>query len=269
MSEFNQGVPVVLSISSHDPTGSAGIQAVIETCLSLGCHCAPVISALCARDTRALKDFSTVDTALLIEQTRAILEDMPVAAVKLGYLGSVGHIEAVHTILRDYPKLPMVLHPVTNLSSDSAGVQSLVDASKALLLPLATLVTPDLVEARELAPQGDTLDACAQQIVGYGCEHALITGTRRDQHCYENSLYNRRGLVRRFSWPRLSQFSHGSGATLAAAIAAYLAHGLQLPDAVAQGQKFTWECLRHSRRLGMGHCIPNRLHWANSNPGNH
>lgn len=266
MPDFSHSVPVLLSIASQDPTGSAGIQADIETCISLGCHCTPIISALCARDTRGIKDLISVDTGLLIEQTRAILEDMPVAAIKLGYLGSVSHIEAVHTILRDYPQLPVVFDPVTNLT-DSNGAQSLVDASKTLLLPLATLVTPDLVEARELAQQGDTLDACAQEIVECGCEHALITGTRRDHATYENSLYNHRGLVRRFAWPRLSQFCHGSGATLSAAIAAYLAHGLQLAEAVAQGQKFTWNSLRSSRRLGMGHSIPNRLHWADKTPG--
>lgn len=261
MSHFSH--PVVMSLSSQDPTGSTGIQADIETCLSLGCHCAPIVAALCTRDTRGLKDQEPVDTGLLIAQTRAILEDMPVQAIKLGFLGSIEHIEAVHTIVRDYPHLPLVVDPVTNL--DGAGSAELIQATKTLLLPLATLVTPDLVEARELAPQGDTLDASAHELLECGCEYLLITGSKRGHSLVENSLYGERGLIRRFSYERIGTFSHGSGATLSASITAYLAHGLRLVDAVEQGQNFTWQALKHSRRLGMGRCVPNRLFWADRN----
>src|SRR5690606_1993376 len=97
--------------------------------------------------------------------------------------------------------------------------------------------------------------------------YLLIAGSVRTAEQYENSLYADGGLVRRYKWPRIRSFSHGCGATLAASIASYLAHGLRIEDAVAQGQNFTWHALAASRRLGMGCFIPNRLHWADRNGG--
>jgi hydroxymethylpyrimidine/phosphomethylpyrimidine kinase len=266
MTPIDEQVPIVLALASHDPSGCTGIQADIETCASLGCHCTSVITALCARDTRDVKDIRSIPTSFLIEQVRAVLEDLPVKAVKLGFLGQVSHVEAIHTILQDYPHLPVVLEPVTQLGDGPAAeAEALRDATKSLLLPLSTLATPDLVEAYELAQQGDTLDACAQEILEYGGEYTLITGSRRTQAHHENRLYNKKGLVREYRWERLSVFSHGGGATLSASISAYLAHGLRLLDAVEQGQNFTWHALAASRRLGMGHSIPNRLFWADRN----
>ncbi len=91
MTSIDQQVPVVLALSSHDPSGCTGIQADIETCASLGCHCTPIITALCARDTRSIKDLHYVPTPFLIEQVRAVLEDVPVKAIKLGFLGQINH----------------------------------------------------------------------------------------------------------------------------------------------------------------------------------
>ncbi|MGD8174721.1 bifunctional hydroxymethylpyrimidine kinase/phosphomethylpyrimidine kinase [Marinimicrobium sp. ARAG 43.8] len=268
MTSNSEQVPVVLALASHDPSGCTGIQADIETCASLGCHCTPVITSLCARDTCDIKDLRSVPTSFLIEQVRAILEDLPVKAVKLGFLAQTSHIEAIHTILRDYPDLPVVVEPVTQLANGSAaGAEALREAIKNLLLPLSTLATPDLVEAYELAQQADTLDACAQEILECGGGYTLITGTRRTQQHYENRLYNPQGMIRAYRWQRLSVFSHGGGATLSASISAYLAHGLRLMDAIEQGQNFTWHTLSASRRLGMGHSIPHRLFWADRNLG--
>lgn len=266
MNSIDPEVPVVLTLSSQDPSGCTGIQADIETCMSLGCHCTPIVTALCARDTRAVKESVPVAVSFLIEQVRAILEDMPVKAIKLGFLGPVSHIEAVHTILQEYRHIPVVLEPVTQLVQvPQTELQASREATKSLLLPLTTLVTPDVVEAHELAHQGDNLDACAQEMLEHGGEHLLITGTRRTQEHYENRLYGRKGLIKEYRWQRLSVLSHGGGATLSASIAAYLAHGLRLLDAVEQGQNFTWHSLSASRRLGMGHSIPNRLFWADRN----
>jgi len=266
MSQLMSPVPVVMSISSHDPCGSTGIQADIETCMSLGGHCTPIISAICAKDTRELKELIPVDSTLLIEQARAILEDMPVAAIKIGFLGSVNNIEATHSILRDYPKIPVILDPITNLYSDETLENNkLLNATKTLLLPLSTLVTPDLVEAHELAQQGDTIDACAHEILESGCKYLLITGIQRNHNSVKNGFYDSNGRVKDFSWPRLKVFSHGSGSTLSASIATYLAHGLRMIDAVEQGQEFTWKSLEASRQLGMGQRIPNRIFWAKNN----
>lgn len=266
MTSFDSDTPVVMSLSSHDPSGSAGIQADIETAASLGCHCTPIITALCAKDTRDLKDVVPTETGLLIEQARAILEDMPVRAIKLGLTGSVENVEAIHTILRDYPHIPVVLDPVTaEINNELFNAPAVISATQSLLLPLATIATPDLVEAHELAQQADTVDACAHEILESGCRYVLITGATRNQHHYENSFYGQGGLIRRYQWPRVKLVAHGAGATLAASVAAYLAHGIRLEEAVDQAQQFTWQALCASRRLGMGRCIPNRMHWADKN----
>ncbi|NIB39030.1 hydroxymethylpyrimidine/phosphomethylpyrimidine kinase [Pseudomaricurvus alkylphenolicus] len=266
MAEFDAATPVIMSFSSFDPSGSSGIQADIECAASLGCHCTPIISTLCAKDTNDTKEIIPVDAGLLIEQARAILEDMQIKAIKIGFLGSVENVEAVHSILRDYPSIPVVLDPVTSVcNSELMDAPNVVRATENLLLPMALVATPDLVEAHELAQQGDTIEACAQEILETGCEYLLISGAKRTHDSYENHLYSKQGLVRSYPWERLKVFSHGCGATLAASITCYLGHGLRTEEAVEQGQKFTWQCLAHSRRLGMGKRIPNRFFWTDQN----
>ena len=110
--------PVILTFSPHDPTGCGGQSADIETASSLGCHAATVITALIARDTRELKELQAVDATLMIEQARALLEDMPVAAIKIGELCNTSHCEAIHSILRDYPSIPVVI----DASAQSSGL---------------------------------------------------------------------------------------------------------------------------------------------------
>lgn len=262
-----QETPVVMTLSSHDPSGSAGIQADIETTASLGCHCTSIITAISAKDTLTLKHISPTETALLIEQARAILEDMPVKAIKLGLLGNVENIEAIHTILRDYPDIPVVLEPVTSeLNNELFNAPAIINAIKTLLLPYTTIVTPDITEALELAQHADTLDACAQAILETGCRYVLISGTRRSSTDYESCLYGINFATKHYHWPRIPQVSHGCGATLAASIAAYLAHGFRIEDAAEQGQRFAWNALASSRQLGMGKRVPNRMHWAAPDP---
>jgi len=265
MPSFDERTPVVLSLSSHDPTGGSGIQADIETAASLGCHCASVITALAARDTRELKDIIAIDSTVLIEQARVILEDFSVDAIKIGLLGSLANIKAVHSILVDYPDIPVVLDPVVQVGNVvPPNVEAFYQAISSLLLPMATICTPSFVEAHELAHEADTVDACAHEILESGCQYVLVSGAQRQDGKIVNSLYSDHRLVRRFEWPRLTKLCHGSGATLASSIAAYLAHGLSTIDAVQQGQHFTWQSISAGRRLGMGKLIPNRFFWLDN-----
>jgi len=265
MSGFDTSTPVVLNFSNHDPCGGAGLQADIETAASLGCHAATVMTSVAARDTRELKDLITNDAIFLIEQARAVLEDMDVAAIKVGLLGSLDNIKAVHSILVDYPDIPVVLDPVVQIASSSEPVsdESFYDALNSLLLPLSTIVTPSFFEAHELAHEADTIDACAHEILESGCEYVLVSGVQRQDGTLTNSLYGDHRLTRRFEWPTITNICLGSGATLAASIACYLAHGLSVLDAVEQGQNFTWQSINTGRRLGMGKMIPNRFYWLN------
>ena len=107
-------LPIAMSFAGMDPSGGAGLQADIETLASMGVHSTPVVTAITVQDTQTLLRYEAVDTPLLVEQARAILEDMPVAAIKIGMIGSVENVEAIHTILMDYPSLPVVLDPLVN-----------------------------------------------------------------------------------------------------------------------------------------------------------
>lgn len=256
-------VPTVMVFAGTDPSGGAGMQADIETLVSMGCHATPVITAITVQDTVDVYRYHALDPSLVIEQARAVLEDIPVAAVKIGMLGSVEVVEVIHTLLVDYPNLPVVLDPV--LASGGGGQLSdddVQDAMVNLLFPLATFVTPNSHEARAFAPEADSLEACAQEILEHGCEYVLITGTHENTPTVINSLYSERRLIESYQWERLPSSYHGSGCTLAVAIAGLLSQGLDPMSAVREAQEYTWEALKHGYRIGMGQHIPNRLFWA-------
>ncbi len=151
MSKSDLSVPVVLVFSGHDPSGGAGVQADIEAIISQGVHPATVITALTVQDTVDVKRFVPTDPSLVIEQARAVLEDMPVQCIKIGMIGSVALVEVIHSILKDYPDIPVVLDPV--LIAGGGGALANEDVAKAminLLLPLTTILTPNAYESRAL-----------------------------------------------------------------------------------------------------------------------
>jgi hydroxymethylpyrimidine/phosphomethylpyrimidine kinase len=251
--------PVVMSISNHDPSGSAGISADIETLASLGCHCTPIISRLCARDTAGVKDSQITDTSLLIEQIRAVLEDINVNLFCIGDLASISNTEAVHTILNDYSDIAVVLHPATSEHSYNPGLE---EAFQALLLPLADITIMHEAKALAMAPGADTLPACACELMESGCEHLLITGINGNASKIRNHWFFRHGSSQQYEWKRLPHSYHGAGDTLSAAISAYLAHDLSMAESIQQAQQFTWQALNKGRRFGMGELVPDRMHWC-------
>ena len=256
-------IPVVMTLSGNDPTGGAGIQADIEAIASMGCHAAPVITSLTIQDTSGVSRFDPVDPSVIIEQARAVLEDMPVAAFKIGMIGSMENAEAIHSVLIDYPTIPVVLDPV--LSGGGGGSLSdphLIDAIISMLIPQTTVFTPNSKEARALATEADSLDACAQELLDMGAEFVLITGADENTPTVENRLYAEHRCLETYTWERLPHSYHGSGCTLASTIAGLLAQGLDPMIAVHEAQEYTWEALKNSYRLGMGQHLPNRLFWA-------
>ena len=255
--------PVVLVFAGHDPSGGAGIQADIEALASQGCHAATVITALTVQDTRDVQDFRPLDAVELIAQARAVLEDMPVAAFKLGMLGSVENIEAIHTILNDYPEIPVVFDPVLASGGGTGlGGPELIEAMQVLLLPMTTVLTPNSPEARALARGADTLDACALSLLDAGTDYVLVTGTHEDSRHVDNRLYHEDRLLETFTWERLPGSYHGSGCTLASSLAGLLARGLDPFAAAHEAQDYTWNALRQGYRPGLGQQLPNRLFWT-------
>lgn len=260
--------PVVMTIAGSDPTGGAGLQADVLALASMGCHPVSVVTAITIQDSVGVEDIMPLDPEWVIDQARCVLEDMPVAAFKIGLLGSTEIIAAIAELLSDYPDIPLVLDPIlTSGRGDDMASEDMVAAMRELIIPQSTIITPNSMEARRLAEDDldedeSNLELCANRLLDLGCEYVLITGTHENTPQVVNTLYRQEGVVRTDSWQRLPGSYHGSGCTLASAIAATLARGFDMADAVREGQEYTWQTLKNALRLGMGQQIPDRLFWA-------
>ncbi|HXR56702.1 MAG TPA: bifunctional hydroxymethylpyrimidine kinase/phosphomethylpyrimidine kinase [Casimicrobiaceae bacterium] len=258
--------PLVLTFAASDPSGGAGMQADLLTLSSMGCHPLSVITALTVQDTIGVEGVLAIDSDWVADQARALLEDMPVDAFKVGVLGSVENIAAIAEIVSDYPDVPLVLDPVlASGRGDELATDDMAQAMRELLLPQTTILTPNSMEARRLADLDDddaSLFDCAAKLVEAGSEYVLVTGTHEATAQVVNTLYGKSGIVRSDTWPRLPHKYHGSGCTLASAIAAMLANGLELAEAVREAQDYTWHALEKAYRPGMGQHLPDRLFWA-------
>jgi hydroxymethylpyrimidine/phosphomethylpyrimidine kinase len=259
-------VPVVMSFSATDPTGGGGIQADIEALCSMGCHCAPIITAITAQDTTDLSQYYPCPCRLVRDQARAVLEDISISGFKIGALGSIENVRAVHQLLNDYPDIPVVLDPVLQIGPKAKLIDhAQLEAIIALILPFVTVCTPNAAEARLMAPEADTLDACAQEIMAHGAGYVLVTGAHQIANKVTNTFYGNYRRLEVFHWDRLENNYQGSGCTLSASIAGLLAQGLSPASAIRQAQEYTLECLKSGFRIGMGQHLPNRLFWAREN----
>ncbi len=253
--------PVVLTFSGHDPSGGAGIQADIETLVSHQCHPINVITALTEQDSINVKQLIPQEPWQLIKQAQTLLADIPVQAVKIGLLGHPEIVRAVHSILIQHPKIPIILDPVlaagggTTLANDEL-IQAITD----LLLPMTTVLTPNSNEARQLTGLVN-LDECGLELLDRGCDYVLITGTHESTPEVKNQLYFDNDCQETYDWNRLPHSYHGSGCTLASSIAALIAKGLDIPQAIAEAQEYTWDALNAGYKPGKGQHIPNRFFW--------
>jgi hydroxymethylpyrimidine/phosphomethylpyrimidine kinase len=253
--------PIVLTFAASDPTGGAGMQADLLAMASLGCHPLSVLTAITAQDTRGVDGLLALEPAWIARQARLLLADMPVAAFKIGVLGSARNAEAVAAILADHPRTPVVLDPVlASGRGDPLSDSETVGTLRSALLPRTTVLTPNSVEARRLAlaaPDAD-LPGCARALSDLGCRYVLVTGTHEAGAKVVNTLYDATGKLREDGWPRLPGEFHGSGCTLASALAAFLARGMAVPDAAREAQAYTWKTLEAGFAPGRGQHLPNR-----------
>jgi hydroxymethylpyrimidine/phosphomethylpyrimidine kinase len=174
---MSQPPPIVLSFAASDSTGGAGIQADILTLASMGCHPLSVVTAVTVQDTAGVDDVMALDAEWVTDQARAVLEDMPVHVFKIGLLGSVEIIAAIAEVVSDYPNIPVVLDPVlASGRGDELANEEMVAAMRELLLPQATIITPNSLEARRLAQDYEDesdmpdLHQCAARLLRLGCE---------------------------------------------------------------------------------------------------
>lgn len=261
--------PNVLIMSASDPTSGAGMQADIQTVSSLGCHPLSVLTGLTVQDTKGVHHVSPVKSQLFAAQAQTILGDSKVDLIKCGMLSSEENIRVLANLLNEYPNIPVVLDPImASGRGDELTSESMRQLMIELILPRVTLLTPNIMEARQLVKLDDqvkeiSIDEAAKRLLASGCENVLITGTHDATDDVVNSLYLSDGETESYAWKRLPHEYHGSGCTLASAIAAYVAQGLSLKQAVEEGQDFTWHTLDSAIQTGQGQRIPNRFFWMN------
>lgn len=243
--------PLVLTFAASDPTGGAGLQADVLTLAALGCHPLSVVTGITVQDTRGVESLDAVDAALVGRQAEKLLAEIKVAAFKLGVLGSAANARVIARIAARHPRVPLVLDPVlASGRGDPLAGDDLIESLLEEVVPRATLVTPNSVEAKRLGGERALLER--------GCKYVLITGTHEQTSEVVNTLYDASGKVREDRWPRLPGSYHGSGCTLASACAAQLAQGLAIEDAVRAAQEFTWQSLSAGFRPAQGQFIPRR-----------
>ncbi|HEX8478739.1 MAG TPA: hydroxymethylpyrimidine/phosphomethylpyrimidine kinase [Telluria sp.] len=239
----------VMVFSGLDPSGGAGIAADLTAIAAQGVHALPLITALTVQDQNRVHDIAPVEPSILLRQARALIDAVPIDAVKIGIPGSRANAEAIAAIvtrLRERnPALPVVLDPV--LASGHGDMLSRGNALDALapLLPLVTVLTPNLAEA--------------QAIDVAQCLHVLVTGG----HGTGPQVINRwhgPAETREWQWERLRGEFHGSGCTLAAALAARLALGESIADALGTAQVYVQRALAASFSIGPGQRIPQRFY---------
>lgn len=251
--------PVVLVIAGNDPTGGAGLTADIQAITAAGAHPAPVVAALTVQDTGDVRRVQALDPAWVAEQARAVLADMPVAAVKLGLLADAAVGRTVAALLAEHPSLPLVVDPVLAASGGgSLAADTLLEVYLRELFPLATLVTPNAAESRRFAPTATDPAGRAGALLATGARYVLVKGADEDAPEVLNHLFGPDGFHRESLWPRLPHAYHGSGCTLASAIAARLALGQTVPEAVQDAQGYTHDTLRRGWQPGRYQHIPRR-----------
>lgn len=260
-----KSAPTILCLSGFDPCGGAGIQADIESIASMGAHAVPVITALTVQNTQNIDYYQPVESQLFTDQVNKLLEDVHVKAIKIGMIGSLSIIESIAAILKQYPDLPVIYDPVLAAGGGANLTENgMLSAIQELILPYTTILTPNSPEARLLSSEDD-LNDCGKKLMDDGCEAVLITGTHENSEHVNNVWFSEGQYVETFSWDRLPHEYHGSGCTLASAIAALVAQGLDSFNAVNEAQDYSWNTLRHAFKISdKGQLIPNRFYWQHA-----
>jgi hydroxymethylpyrimidine/phosphomethylpyrimidine kinase len=258
----SQRTAIALTIAGSDSSGGAGIQADLKTFTALGVYGASVIVALTAQNTRGVQAVEPVRADFVAAQLESVLSDLDIAAIKTGMLADAGIVETVAGALRAAPPRPLIVDPVMVATSGDVLLKpDAVGAIKGALAPLATLITPNLAEAavllggRAAASEAEMREQAAA-LLGLGCRAVLVKGGHRSGHGSGGEaldvLADASG-VQTLASPRIdTPHTHGTGCTLSAAIAALMAQGAALPDAVRRAKEFVWHGLQSGRTLGVG-----------------
>lgn len=272
------GPPLVLAFAHSDPTAGSGVQADVLTLASLGIHPLTVLTAVVAQDTASVSAVLPIDAEWVDDQARAVLEDVSVAAFKVGALLRAEQVATVAEVLADYDEVPLVLCPACGLPRDETHEDDLFAAIRDLLLPQTTVLVADLETARRLA--GETADddegaatgsdetvedapaQLAERLLATGCEAVLLTGVADAAGERAQLLFGEGGLRQSQRCVRLDGRFNGSDETLATALAGCLATGDEMGVAVRNAQDYLAQTQAAGYRPGMGNILPDRMFWA-------
>ncbi len=270
---IDAGPPCVMTFNASDPSGAGGLAADITALSSVGAHALPVVTGAYARDTAEIFDHFAFDEEAVAEQARAILEDAPVAVIKVGFVGSPEAIAVIAEVAADYADVPLLAY-MPNLSWwEENQIDLYLDAFRELMLPQTTVLVgnhstlwrwllPDWNGERSPTPR-DIAKAAADA----GVPYTLVTGVPLPDQFIDNVLATPQAVLASQRFERFEAVFSGAGETLAAALAGLVANGSDLAAAVTEALGYLDECLDAGFRPGMGNVVPDRLCWAQPDPG--
>lgn len=254
--------------NASDPSGAGGLAADISTMTSVGCHPCAVLTGAYARDTRNIFDHFSLDDEAVLEQARAVLEDVPIRLIKVGFVGSPENIGTIAALAADYAEVPLVCYLPDLSWWQESLIDSYLDAFRELLLPQTSVLVgnhstlwrwllPDW--EGEHSPSARDIAAAAAQM---GTPFTLVTGIPQPQQMVENVLASPEVVLGSGSFELFDGTFIGAGDTLSAALAALLATGSDLGEACGEALGYLDQCLENGFRPGMGHVVPDRLFWV-------
>jgi hydroxymethylpyrimidine/phosphomethylpyrimidine kinase len=258
----------VMTFNASEPSGAGGLAGDISTIAAMGAHALPVVTSVLMRDTAEVFDHHALEPELLVEQARSVLEDVTIAAWKVGFLGSAEGVSAVAEVLSDYPDVPLVAY-MTNLSwLEEDEQQAYLDAFRELVLPQTEVLVGNHQTLTDfLLPEwGNDRPASPRELAVAAAEHGtrfvLATSVPLPDQFLDNVLASPQGPITGEKFERFEVSFVGAGDTLSAALAALLAAGSELHMAVAESLAFLDQALDAGFRPGMGNVIPDRFFWA-------
>ncbi|MGV3742289.1 MAG: bifunctional hydroxymethylpyrimidine kinase/phosphomethylpyrimidine kinase [Burkholderiaceae bacterium] len=254
--------PCVLVFAGADPSGGAGIQADIQAIAAQGAHALTVITALTVQDNDRVYAVHPVATELLIQQAQTLIDKIEIAAVKIGIVANAANAQAIAqfiiTLRQRQPDLPVVLDPVLASGHGDALAKGDIVAALAPLIEAATLITPNLMESVALCSGEPAVERQAAMLLQRGCKHVLIKGGHGPEDQSVRNRWFSQAHSRIWEWPRLPGGFHGSGCTLASAIAGVLAVGNTMEEAIDRGQSYCQRALEHAYPIAAGQKMPAR-----------
>jgi hydroxymethylpyrimidine/phosphomethylpyrimidine kinase len=245
----------VLLFSGLDPTGGAGISADIETINQFGISALPIVTVLTAQNTQEVKLIEATNQKLIETQFKLLSEDIPFRAVKIGLLGSLEQIKTITRLLKEKSDLVIIHDPIISSGNEEKLLDDdAIDYMRNELIPMATILTPNLNELSCLAPGLDEQSA----IASLNCPWILVTTTDSSEADIEHRLYHNSKLVEQFSYTKLPDKYHGSGCTLSSAISALIASDVAVNIACRRALDYTYQTLLNAKSLGKMQYHPNR-----------